>query len=86
MLHVLRGHTEPVTGVVRLGGGRLATCSGDGSLRVWDLETGDTLHELPLPSPAFCLGAAGEAEAEAGARVSASLVFSTYVSLLYGPC
>ncbi|CAM9313557.1 unnamed protein product, partial [Pylaiella littoralis] len=57
-LHVLEGHKERVTGVARLDGNRLATCSVDGSLRVWDVWTGETLHEVLLPSPAFCLGAA----------------------------
>lgn len=58
-LHVLKGHSERVTGVARLDGRRLASCSLDGSLRVWDLETGKVLHELGLSSPANCLGAAG---------------------------
>ncbi|CAM9518506.1 unnamed protein product, partial [Scytosiphon promiscuus] len=57
-LHVLEGHADRVTGVARLDGSRLATCSTDGSLRVWDLSSGKTLHEMPLPSPALCLGAA----------------------------
>ncbi|CAN0388841.1 unnamed protein product, partial [Hapterophycus canaliculatus] len=47
-LYVLEGHTERVTGVARLDGSRLATCSTDGSIRVWDLSTGKTLHEVPL--------------------------------------
>ncbi|KIK36664.1 hypothetical protein CY34DRAFT_499139 [Suillus luteus UH-Slu-Lm8-n1] len=36
----MRGHTEPVRGVVHLPGGqRIITCSLDGSLRLWDLES-----------------------------------------------
>eukprot|EP00752_Nemacystus_decipiens_P007602 g6793.t1 len=58
VLHVLEGHRERITGVARLQGGRLASCSADGTLRIWHLETGETLHEMPLPSPPCCLGAA----------------------------
>ena len=37
----LRGHTGWVTGVAHLPGGRrMITCSDDGSLRLWDLESG----------------------------------------------
>ncbi|CAM9921706.1 unnamed protein product [Ectocarpus sp. 4 AP-2014] len=57
-LHVLEGHTERITGVARLDGSRLATSSADGSLRVWDVSSGETLHDVLLPSPACCLGAA----------------------------
>ncbi|CAN0429852.1 unnamed protein product, partial [Laminaria digitata] len=59
-VHVLEGHSERVTGVARLDGTRLASCSVDGSLRVWDVETGEELHSLALPSPVYCLGAAGD--------------------------
>lgn len=59
-MHVLKGHSERVTGVARLDGSRLVSCSSDSSLRVWDLKTGKVLHELGLPSPANCLGAAGQ--------------------------
>jgi WD40 repeat protein len=35
------GHTEPVKGVIHLPGGQqIMTYSKDGSLRVWDLQTG----------------------------------------------
>ncbi|CAM9239725.1 unnamed protein product [Ascophyllum nodosum] len=57
-LYVLEGHKEHVTGVARLDGRRLASCSSDGTLRVWDLNTGKTLHDIDLTSPANCLGAA----------------------------
>ena len=37
----MRGHTDWVTGVAHLPGGRrIITCSHDGSLRLWDLESG----------------------------------------------
>jgi len=37
----MRGHTEWVTGIAHLPGGRhIITCSDDGSLRLWDLESG----------------------------------------------
>jgi len=37
----MRGHTDPVRGVAHLPGGRrIITCSADGSLRLWDLESG----------------------------------------------
>ncbi|KIK41597.1 hypothetical protein CY34DRAFT_805894 [Suillus luteus UH-Slu-Lm8-n1] len=39
---IMRGHTKSVQGVVPLPGGqlRVITCSFDGSLRLWDLESG----------------------------------------------
>lgn len=38
---MMRGHTENVCGVAHLPGGqRIVTCSFDGSLRLWDLESG----------------------------------------------
>lgn len=45
--HKLRGHTHGVRGVVYLRcGQRIITCSGDGSLRLWDLESGTQIgHE-----------------------------------------
>lgn len=59
---MLSGHTERVTGVARLGRDRVASSSVDGTLRVWSLETGRVLHELLLPAPVYCLGAAGARE------------------------
>ncbi|KIK44968.1 hypothetical protein CY34DRAFT_78758 [Suillus luteus UH-Slu-Lm8-n1] len=42
----MRGHTGAVLGVVHLPGGRrIVTCSRDGSLRVWDLESGTQIGE-----------------------------------------
>ncbi|KIK33189.1 hypothetical protein CY34DRAFT_813804 [Suillus luteus UH-Slu-Lm8-n1] len=42
----MRGHTSAVEGVVHLPGGRrIMTCSWDGSLRVWDLESGAQIGE-----------------------------------------
>jgi WD40 repeat protein len=42
----MRGHTNRVRGVVHLPGGRrFVTCSSDGSLRVWDLESGTQIGE-----------------------------------------
>ncbi|KAG2060581.1 WD40 repeat-like protein [Suillus hirtellus] len=42
----LRGHTNWVTGAVHLPGGRrIITCSGDDSLRLWDLENGAQIGE-----------------------------------------
>ncbi|KAG2335754.1 hypothetical protein BDR05DRAFT_953844 [Suillus weaverae] len=44
--HTMRGHTTRVTGVVHLHGGRhIITCSWDGSLRLWDLESGTQIRE-----------------------------------------
>ncbi|KAG2341060.1 WD40 repeat-like protein [Suillus weaverae] len=37
----MRGHTDQIRGVAHLPGGqRIITCSSDGSLRLWDLESG----------------------------------------------
>ncbi|KIK44990.1 hypothetical protein CY34DRAFT_78751 [Suillus luteus UH-Slu-Lm8-n1] len=42
----MRGHTNDVLGVVHLHGGRrIITCSWDGSLRLWDLESGTQIGE-----------------------------------------
>ncbi|KIK32161.1 hypothetical protein CY34DRAFT_102140, partial [Suillus luteus UH-Slu-Lm8-n1] len=42
----MRGHTDWVRGVVHLPGGRrIVTCSLDGSLRLWDLESGAQIGE-----------------------------------------
>ncbi|KIK32894.1 hypothetical protein CY34DRAFT_100573 [Suillus luteus UH-Slu-Lm8-n1] len=42
----MRGHTYDVRGVVHLPGGRrIVTCSWDGSLRLWDLESGAQIGE-----------------------------------------
>jgi len=39
--HRMRGHTLGIRGIVHLRcGQRIITCSGDGSLRLWDLESG----------------------------------------------
>jgi WD40 repeat protein len=39
--HKFEGHTEGVTDVIHVAGGhRMMTCSWDGSLRVWDLQSG----------------------------------------------
>lgn len=39
--HIMRGHTGWVRGTVHPPGGRrIITCSSDGSLRLWDLESG----------------------------------------------
>jgi WD40 repeat protein len=41
-----KGHTESVSGVIHLPGGqRIITCSDDGSLRVWNLESGKQMGE-----------------------------------------
>ncbi|KAG2038632.1 WD40-repeat-containing domain protein [Suillus americanus] len=42
----MRGHTDWVQGVVHLPGGRhILTCSVDGSLRLWDIESGTQMGE-----------------------------------------
>ncbi|KAG1734853.1 WD40-repeat-containing domain protein [Suillus occidentalis] len=42
----MRGHTNNVEGIVHLPGGRrIVTCSWDGSLRLWDLESGAQIGE-----------------------------------------
>ncbi|KIK44975.1 hypothetical protein CY34DRAFT_571674 [Suillus luteus UH-Slu-Lm8-n1] len=42
----MRGHTDQVRGVVHLPGGRrIVTCSLDGSLRLWDLESGTQIDK-----------------------------------------
>jgi WD40 repeat protein len=42
----MRGHTDMVFGVAQLPGGQhIITCSGDGSLRLWDLESGAQIGE-----------------------------------------
>ncbi|KAG1733739.1 WD40-repeat-containing domain protein [Suillus lakei] len=41
-----KGHTSRVWGVIHLPGGqRIVTCSSDGSLRVWDLKSGEQIGE-----------------------------------------
>ncbi|KAG2054605.1 WD40 repeat-like protein [Suillus hirtellus] len=41
-----KGHTETVRGVIHMPGGqRIITCSDDGSLRVWNLKTGNQIGE-----------------------------------------
>ncbi|KAG2032336.1 WD40-repeat-containing domain protein [Suillus americanus] len=46
MPKTIRGHTDWVNGVVHLPGGRsFITCSWDGSLRLWDLESGTQIGE-----------------------------------------
>ncbi|KAG1802549.1 WD40-repeat-containing domain protein [Suillus subaureus] len=46
MPKTIRGHTDWVNGVVHLPGGRnFVTCSWDGSLRLWDLESGTQIGE-----------------------------------------
>jgi WD40 repeat protein len=42
----MRGHTDWVTGVAHLPGGRrIVTCSFDGSLRLWEIESGTQLGD-----------------------------------------
>jgi len=44
--HTMRGHTNEVRGVVHLPGEQcIITCSVDGSLRLWDLESGTQIGE-----------------------------------------
>ncbi|KAG2139122.1 WD40-repeat-containing domain protein [Suillus bovinus] len=44
--HTMQGHTRQVNGVVHLPDGRhIITCSSDGSLRPWDLESGTQIDE-----------------------------------------
>jgi len=46
MPKTIRGHTDWVNGVVHLPDGRcFVTCSWDGSLRLWDLESGKQIGE-----------------------------------------
>jgi WD40 repeat protein len=41
VINAMRGHTHRVRGVVQLPGGRrIVTYGWDGSLRLWDLESG----------------------------------------------
>jgi WD40 repeat protein len=60
---MMRGHTEIVFGVAHLPGGQhIITCSDDGSLRLWDLESGaqigdewrDEGDEMGVTSMALC--------------------------------
>jgi WD40 repeat protein len=45
-IKAMRGHTNQVRGVVRMPGGRrIMTCSWDGSLRLWDMESGTQIGE-----------------------------------------
>ncbi|CAN0399847.1 unnamed protein product, partial [Discosporangium mesarthrocarpum] len=57
-LHVLRGHKERVTGLARLDRERLISSSVDRLFIIWDIQTGERLHTIELPSPILCLGAA----------------------------
>ncbi|KAG1894690.1 quinon protein alcohol dehydrogenase-like superfamily [Suillus fuscotomentosus] len=44
--HTMRGHTDWISGIVHLQGGRhIVTCSLDGSLRLWSLESGVQIDE-----------------------------------------
>ena len=42
-LRVLKGHKHGVNGVAVLGSGRVVSASDDGTLRVWDVDTGEQL-------------------------------------------
>ena len=42
----LRGHTDYVTAVAKLGDGMLATSSWDNSIRIWDIDTATCLHKV----------------------------------------
>ena len=46
LIRVLEGHTAPVTAVAVLDGRRAVSASVDGTLRVWDLESGLSLKTL----------------------------------------
>ena len=45
-MRILQGHTDYVTHVVALPGERALSASGDKTLRLWDLASGQTLHVL----------------------------------------
>jgi len=51
-LHRLEGHTDAVTQVgFTTDGKRLVSASGDGTARVWDLQTGKVIHTFALGKP-----------------------------------
>lgn len=45
-VHLLNAHTEYVNKVLFLPNGNLASCSDDGTLKVWDENSGEFLYEL----------------------------------------
>ena len=46
LVRALDGHTDYVSRVFPAGDGRCASCSKDGTVRIWNLETGEQLHEI----------------------------------------
>lgn len=51
-VHVLRGHSAPVVNVVSLDHGRLVSASqGDGTLRLWNVDTGEELKQVSVTKP-----------------------------------
>ena len=45
-LRTLEGHTANIYSVVDVGGGRMASGGGDGTLRVWDALSGQQLQQI----------------------------------------
>ncbi|KAJ7659504.1 WD40-repeat-containing domain protein [Mycena rosella] len=55
---ILRGHSRPVTSLLLLGDTRAISASGDGSIRLWDIVSGDqvqTLFSSQVSPPIDCL-------------------------------
>ncbi len=56
MVKILKGHTSPVEPIAILLNGFLASGSFDGTIRIWDLESGQTIKTLANNcNPPYCI-------------------------------
>ncbi len=58
---VLAGHSSKVMGITaNSDGGRIYSCSSDGTVRIWDTATGTETDELPQGNGINCVAVCGE--------------------------
>ncbi|HET8796697.1 MAG TPA: hypothetical protein VFO89_03360, partial [Thermoanaerobaculia bacterium] len=55
----LRGHSGWISALVPIGPRHLASCSEDGSIRLWDLDSGECRMTLPVGSKVWCAASGG---------------------------